>query len=251
MILSKPSIHNLTEIPLINNYSKMKQTLIYMFVGILFLGFMSCDIGEDQPDRNLYAFSQPVSISPEKDEYLVGDIFNIEINVPGKTFQDINTGENISVGNARFALNTRMEVLQADPISEDSILFDFILQEGEAEENSDFDVSGEVSIKYGCPETDYVLQVGYQFISKGNYLLVLNDLDLPSLIIFSDDSDCSLQNTIPPPDNADQAFVSYFFESIDVNLEEFNEIANTGNDPNINYYQNLLETRSAYFFKVR
>lgn len=229
----------------------MKHILFYFSAIVILFGIASCDLGEDQPERNLYEFNQPVSISPSKAEYFVGDILIMEVIVPQKAFQDLKTGENISVGNATFALNARMNILQVEPIPEDSILFDLILQSGEADESSDFDLSGEVSIKYGCPENDYFLQFGYQLKSKGNFLLTLNDLNLQSLIIFNEDSDCSLQTTFPPPDDADQAFVNYFFEGPNVNLEVFKEMANNSNDPNYDYYQSLLENRSAFFLKVR
>lgn len=221
---------------------------------LIIAGFLissGCKIGDDEVSRNLYEFSQPVSVSPVKAEYLVGDIINMSVNVPQKTFEDLNTGESITVENARFPLNSRIETVQIEPIPTDTVLFDFILQDGQGEESEDFNTTGLVSMSYGCPEDTYILSFGYQLKSAGNFLIVLNELNTSSIILFRDEGDCSLHSTFPPPDDADQAFVQFTFADPDVNLDVFEAVVQNQNIPNYSYYRSLLDSKAAFFLKVR
>lgn len=221
--------------------------LVIFLTGLLW----GCKIGDDdQPQRETFSFSQGIDVVTFKKEYTAGDIIFMEVNVPGNTFNDLSTNTAITVGNATFGVATRAEIVAKDPIPAGEMNFDVSMQNGAVEKGDEFDQFAEAVFTYGCPSTDYALSLGLQVKEEGNYILILNDLDQLSLIFFTDESDCSITSGIPP-DDADQAFVRFFFEEDDVNLDVFEEVVDGAQDPLFQYYRQLLTNKYAFFIKVR
>lgn len=225
---------------------------IHFFAAVLFLSSLwSCKIESNQPERNIYNFTQEVSLSTVKKEYSVGDIFRLEVSIPDKTLKDLTSGADIRIDNATFNATTLMEVLQIDPLPGSIDRFDLIIQDGAADKEEDFPQTGAALLKYGCPANTYTMRIGYQLKQRGNYLLRLNPERLSSLIFFTDGGDCSIQDIFPPPSEADLGNVFYTFDIEDNNLDVFNTLVDDTQDPLLLEYRQALEDKRAFFIAVR
>jgi hypothetical protein len=230
--------------------STMKNVAVLVLANLMLISLFSCKIGDEQPQRELYEFTQGIDVVTFKKEYNAGDIIFMEINIPGKTFTDLSTNNLITVGNAIFSFLTRAETLIEDPVPSTNEIFDLTLSEGEVEKEDDFMETAKAAFSFGCPEADYNLSFGLQVKEPGNYLLVLNDVNQVSLILFTEANDCSIHDGLPP-DNADQAFVRFVFDETDVNLDVFEDVTGAGQDQLTISYRQLLENKYAFFIKVR
>lgn len=223
-----------------------------MLTGFLFLASLwSCKIESNQPTRNIYNFNQELSLSTVKKEYSVGDFFRIEVSIANNTLKDIASGADIRIDNATFNVSSDMEVIQIEPLPASIDRFDLIIQNGQADKDDNFPQTGDALLKYGCPENSYTMAIGYQFKQRGNYLLRLNPERLSSLIFFTDNGNCSIQDLFPPPPEADLGNVYYTFDVEDNNLDVFNALVGTATDAVTEEYRQALEDKRAFFIPVR
>lgn len=232
----------------------MKNRLLLMVPSLLLASLWSCNIDDEgsQPVRENYNFAEVVKIDPIKKEYNVGDIFWLEVNIPGKELQDLDSGENIFIGNATFFLAINAEVLSAEPAPQSDSRFDAAQQSGEIIKGDGFDTNAEATISFGCPEDTYFMRAGLQLKERGNYVLFLNREDSFSFIAFTEDTDCSLQDIFPPPPQAALGAIRFTFDVEDTNLDVFNDVVGEDNQsPLLNEFRAALENKTAYFLAVR
>ncbi len=231
----------------------MKNKFLLMALSLFLLGLWSCKLDDEgnQPVRNIYNFKQGVSLDPFKKEYSVGDIFWMEVDIPGKTLKDLASGENIFISNAAFKIILSSEVVSVDPLPQSSVRFDAIQQSGTLVKGEDFETDAGAALDFGCPEDTYTLRAGLQFKEEGNYLLFLNREEVVTLVFFTGDSDCSLQNTFPPPSEADLGNILFTFDVEDTNLDVFNTLVGSTVNPTIDSYRKALEDKTAFFISVR
>ena len=231
----------------------MNQNLRLIAATLFLLALWGCKIddGSSQPQRNIYNFQKGVSLDPFKKEYNVGDIFWMEVTIPGKTMEDLVTGEDILISNATFNIILSSEVLSEAPTPQSSIRFDAVQQSGELVKGEDFENNADASLRFGCPEDDYNMRIGLQLKEEGNYLLFLNKEEVVTLVFFTDDSDCTIQNIFPPPAEADLGNVLFTFDVEDNNLDVFESLVGTAQNPVIESYRKALENKTAFFLPVR
>lgn len=223
-----------------------------MIVAMLFLASLwSCKIESNQPDRNIYNFTQELTLNTVKKEYGVGDFFRMEASIPDKALKDAATGADVRIDNATFNVTSDIEILQIDPLPASIDRFELIVQDGAADEDDDFTENGGALLKYGCPANTYTMRIGYQFKQRGNYLLRLNPERLTSLIFFTTGGNCSIQDIYPPPSEADLGNVYYTFAIEDNNLDVFNSLVGDTQDPQLLEYRQALEDKRAFFIAVR
>ena len=165
--------------------------------------------------------------------------------------RDIISGEDIFVSNARFAVILSSEVLSADPMPQSSVRFDAVQQTGELIKLELFEKNAGATLRFGCPEDAYSLRVGLQLREQGNYLLFLNKEEVTTLVFFTEDSDCSIQNLFPPPAEADLGNVLFTFEEEDNNLDVFDSLAVSPLSPTLEAYREALVNKTAFFLPVR
>lgn len=231
----------------------MKKKFLLAAATLFLLGMWSCKIDDDssQPVRNIYNFEKGIVLDPLKKEYSVGDIFWMNVNIPGKMLKDLATSEDIFISNATIYINLSAEALSIDPIPQSSVRFDAFQQAGKLVKEDGFDANANASLIFGCPEDSYSLRAGLQLKEKGNYVLFLNKEEVISLIFFTDDSDCSLQDIFPPPPEADLGNLFFTFDVEDNNLDVFESLVGTTQNPAIESYRKALENKTAFFLPVR
>jgi len=220
-------------------------------IGLLAITLAGCKITSDpQPVRQFYAFTQDVTISNVKKEYLVNDIIWLDISVPNKQMVDLTTGQAIEVGNARFvpALDAFDPFVETDTTNK----FELIPLSGEVVDGADFPVNGNALLAYGCPESSYNMKVGVKFKKAGGYFLTFHKA-LPSLqIFFTNSADCSLQNIFPPPPEAAIGIVTYRLDATDTNRDKLDEYAAsfpafTGD---LEVMRTAVDDKTAFFVRV-
>jgi len=230
----------------------MKINFFAVFACLLLIVPPGCKIGEDSPTRNFYAFEQSVGLSPVKKEYLQGDLFTIEVEIPGKEMTDQTTGKSVEVGNATF--NISLDVFDPFVVMPDLEKFVLIPQTGVITGDENFDKNGSAMISFGCPAIGYYMKTGVQFKEKGGYLVYLNKANLYPQIVFTSDEDCTLikPNTVPP-DEADIATVHLTFAVGDSNRDKFDEYAAgfPGANVELNSIRSALDNREAFFVWVK
>jgi hypothetical protein len=215
------------------------------------MGVFSCKIETVEPTfRNFYTFDIPVSMNNVKMEYNANDIVWLEISIPDKMISDVETMEEVFVGNARFPLEISAEEISKSPA--DSNQVSMILQNGTLLIDSSFHSNGINYLTFGCPESNYLFKAGIQFKKPGAYLLSLNPVELAKSVVFNESTDCNIYlNQTILPKGTDVASVSYKFEGMDLNLEVFNDFAN-GNSINRDQaeVENQIAEKQVFFVKV-
>lgn len=231
----------------------MKNYLLPAAAAFFLLSLWSCRIDDNssQPQRNIYNFRKGVSLDPFKKEYNVGDIFWMEVDIPGKKLTDLASNEDIFISNATFTIILSSEVLAAAPQPQSSVRFDAVQEKGALVKGEDFETDAGAAVSFGCPEDTYSFRVGLQLKEEGNYLLFLNRDEVVTLAFFTDDSDCSIQNIFPPPAEADLGNVLFTFDVEDTNLDVFNSLVGSAASPAIESYRDALENKTAFFLPVR
>ena len=224
-----------------------------MAASLLLSSLWGCKIDDNTgtPQRETYNFAKGVKLDPFKKEYLEGDIFWLEVNIPGKQLEAQGTGEDIFVSKATFFIKLEAEVLAAEPTPQSNLRFNAAQESGRIIKGADFDTNAEASLAFGCPDDDYFLRAGLEFEEKGNYILFLNRNDDVSLVTFTDDSDCSLQNIFPPPPEANLGYVKFTFDVEDTNLDVFNDVVGDNPNPILDSFREALENKTAFFISVR
>ena len=223
-----------------------------LIILLVVVALSGCKLDDESPTlRNTYNFIEDITLEPFKKEYNQGDILWLEVRLPNKMLQDVDSGESQFISNARFNVTLHTELLEIEPLPQVSSRFDIAMQSGELFKEDDFETTGNSTLFYGCPDNGYVLRAGLQLKEAGNYVLFLNRDIGATLITFTDDSDCSLQNIIPPPAEANLGYVQYFFETDDTNLDVFESLIGTTSNPQLERYREALATKKALFLSVR
>ena len=230
----------------------MTKKLLFAFAFLGMLSFQSCKLDDETANlRETYFFDQGITLDPLKTEYSEGDIFWMEVRIPDKMLQDLETSKDIFVSNARFNVPIKTEVVEFDPLPQAPTRFDLTMQSGTAFKEDDFENTANATLFFGCPDNTYILRAGLQLKEVGNYMLFLNQEQGASLITFTGDSDCSLQDIFPPPAEADLGYVQFTFDVEDTNLDVFNSLVGSETSPLLDSYREALENKTAFFISVR
>ncbi|MCB0562775.1 MAG: hypothetical protein KDD01_00200 [Phaeodactylibacter sp.] len=230
----------------------MKNKLLFAFAFLGILSFQSCKLDDETADiRETYFFNQGITLDPFKTEYSEGDIFWMEVRIPDKVLQDLETSKDIFVSNAKFNVAINTEVVEFDPLPQSPVRFDISMQNGTLFKEADFENTANATLFFGCPDNTYILRAGLQLKEVGNYMLFLNQEQGASLITFTGDSDCSLQDIFPPPAEADLGYVQFTFDVEDTNLDVFNSLVGSETSPLLDSYREALENKTAFFISVR
>ena len=231
----------------------MKKILLLLFFPI-FLFINNCKIGDDTSTvvRDVYSFQEKFKLSDIKKEYSVGDLVWMEYNRSGNTYTDVTTGEEIVVGNPTMYT----DLLLSDPFNDpnNSEKFGSIFQEGEFDDADDFNETGKLNIKFGCPiSTNPRFKLGIQLKATGAYLLHPNPGEPFIQFPFTTETNCISFTVTNLPDEADFGFVEFFFDMEDTNLDKFEEYVLTQptGEVDIPGIRTLLEEKRAYFIWVK
>jgi hypothetical protein len=211
----------------------------------------SCKIDTAEPTfRNFYLFDLPVSMSNVKKEYNVMDILWLEISIPDKMLEDLDSGQDIFIGNARFPISLQAQEISNAPVDTNQV--EIILQNGELSQDSLFDRNGDALFHFGCPSTTYVFKIGVQFKKPGGYLLNLNPGSTLRSIVFNETTDCSIfENTTVLPNGVDLGTVTYLFDTEDLNLDVFSDFSQSNSlNTTVNEVPERIDARQTFFVKV-
>lgn len=228
----------------------MKKLLIFLVIALC----SACKIGDDdQVDRQIYGFTGPINLSNVKESYLPGDFIQITYTPPaGNAFTDTETGESVTVGNAR--ISGLIEVFDPFVGATDTEKFDLGVQNGNVVENSDFAKDGIINFEVGCPEGNtYDLGITLSFLEPGGYFVFLEREEFSSQISFTDDSDCSLTDPFNLSNEADIGFLQFVFDEENTNLQAMEDYAAGFPDFPSGELEDLreaLEAKRAYFVPV-
>ena len=236
-----------------NKLKLMEIKHLAIFFTFIALSFSNCKIGDDDaPMRDFYSFSVGIELDPAKTEYLSGDLFWMSTSIVGKEFTDATTGEAIKVGNGKFTYRVDIYDPFADP--DDSNKFSLAEQTGEVTEIDDFEETGSAFVSFGCPSSNYALQVGVQFLKPGGYLVYLNRDDPFPQIVFTEEDDCSAipSNQIPPAD-ADIGTINYSFNVAETNKDVFETYAAGFPNSSVDLaaIRKALDEKKAFFVLVK
>ncbi len=230
----------------------MENKLLFVFAFLGMLSFQSCKLDDETANiRETYFFNQGITLDPLKAEYSEGDILWMEVRIPDKMLQDIETSKDIFVSNAKFNVAINTEVVGFDPLPQAPVRFDLAMQSGTLFKEEDFENTANATLFFGCPDNTYILRAGLQLKEVGNYILFLNQEPGASLITFTEDSDCGLQEMFPPPAEADLGYVQFTFDVEDTNLDVFNGLVGNETSPLLDSYREALENKTALFISVR
>ena len=231
----------------------MKKILFFSCLTPLFFFLTNCKIGDDgsQIVRDIYSFFETFKLTNVKTEYNVGDVIFMEYSRPNNVMTDIPTGTQVTVPNPTMYTN----LLLYDPFVavDNTVKFGAEFLEGYFEDDDDFKESGLLLIEFGCPhEINPKFKLGIEMKAKGGYLLYPNYEDPFIQFAFTSTEDCSLIQPPTLPDDADFAFVQFFFE-VETNLDQFNEYAALfpGTQVDLVEARRLLEEKRAFFIWVK
>lgn len=232
----------------------MKNAIFYITALIIFTTFSNCKVVDDDTpiiQNTFYDFNLGIKMFDTKSEYQVNDVITLEINIPNKRMNEVQGGNSITIGNATFGLD--LDINTFFPFTTNTPVFELIPEEGMVTQDGIFPEFGSASFSYGCPASDYKLRFGIRFKQAGNFLIQLHKNGTDEQIVFTDDSDCALQDVFPPPAEASIGSVIYFFDINDVNQSVYDTYINEtpeALDEDIAPFITALNNKLGYFVKV-
>lgn len=198
-----------------------------LVAGMLLLPQCSCP-PEEQP---AYTFRIPVKLDQPEGRYQVGEVLWLETMVPGTSFTDAVTGEQVSMPSAVFSFDG--EVAPRESVSAlTSYPFEFLLDtvNGSYRKGTYLTSGGtwgqRLAFDYGCFQgaDPYRIRLGIKFNYPGIYKIQLPASEQGYV---ADPANCL------PADFTDRSYLQllYQFDHVDMHLDLFNKAQSMAKNP--------------------